>query len=79
MKLAEWTIQHRSRLTYVTLVIVVVGGSYLWLGQSAGPEFIFQAIGIALAVSLAAEEIIRLQNCPPRRNPFVKAKGKVDA
>jgi multidrug efflux pump subunit AcrB len=61
--LSEWAIRHRSLVTYVTLVIVVVGiGSYLWLGRSEDPEFILQAIGIVLAVSLAAEEIIRLRD-----------------
>jgi hypothetical protein len=80
LKLTERAISRRSLVTYVTLVIMVVGiGSYLWLKRSEGTEFILQAIGIALAVSLAAEEIIRLRDFPPRRNPSVEAKGKVDA
>ena len=80
LKLTERAIQGRSLATYVTLVVVVVGmGSYLWLAWRDGPMFIFEAIGIALAVGLAAEEIIRLQDGPPRRNPSVERKSKVDA
>jgi len=78
--LSEWAIRHRSLVTFFMLMIVVAGiGSYLWLGRSEGPEFILQAIGTALAVSLAAEEIIRLRDCPPPPNPSVRAKGNVDA
>jgi hypothetical protein len=78
--LAKSAIQGRSLVTYVTLVVVVVGmGFYLWLGRREGPMFIFEAIGIALAVGLAAEEVIRLQDGPPRRNPSVETKGKDDA
>jgi hypothetical protein len=78
--LAKSAIQGRSLATYVTLAVVVVGmGSYLWLAWREGPMFIFVAIGIALAVGLAAEEIIRLQDGPPRPNPSVETKGKVDA
>ena len=78
--LSEWAIRHRSLVTFFMLMIVVAGiGSYLWLGRSEGPEFILQAIGTALAVSLAAEEIIRLRDCPPPPNPSVGAKGNVDA
>jgi hypothetical protein len=54
-------------------------GSYLWLGWRDGPMFFFAAVGIALAVGLAAEEIIRPQDCPPRRDPSVETKGKFDA
>ena len=80
LKLTERAIRRRSLVTYITLVIMVAGvGSYLWFRRSEGPAFILQAIGAALAVGLAAEEIIRLQDCPPRRNPSVQAKGKVDA
>ena len=80
LKLTERAIQGRSLVTYVTLVVVaVVLGSYLWLAWREGPMFIFMAIGIALAVGLAAEDIIRQQDCPPRRNPSVETKGKVDA
>jgi hypothetical protein len=78
--LTKSAIQGRSLVTYVTLVIVVVGmGSYLWLAWREGPMFFFVAIGIALAVGLAAEEIIRLQDGPPRPTPSVETKGKVDA
>ena len=78
--LAKSMIQGRSLATYVTLVAVVAGmGSYLWLGWREGPMFFFEAVGIALAVGLAAEEIIRPQDCPPRRDPSVETKGKVDA
>ena len=80
LKLTERAIQGRSLATYVTLVVVVVGmGSYLWLAWREGPMFIFMAIGIALAVGLAAEDIVRQQDCPPRRNPPIETKGKVDA
>ena len=68
LKLAERAVQGRSLTTSITLVVAVVGmGSYLWLAWREGPMFFFEAIGIALAVGLAAEEIIRLQDCPPRR------------
>ena len=78
--LAKSAIQGRSLATYVTLVVMVVGmGSYLWLTRREGPMFIVETIGIALAVGLAAEEIIRLQDRPPRPNPSVETKGKVDA
>jgi hypothetical protein len=78
--LTKSAIQGRSLAIYVTLVVVVVGmGSYLWLAWRDGPMFIFEAIGIAVAVGLAAEDIIRQQDCPPRRNPSVETKGKVDA
>ncbi|HZZ24984.1 MAG TPA: hypothetical protein VFE60_21495 [Roseiarcus sp.] len=78
--LAKSAIQGRSLATYVTLAVVVMGmGFYLWLAWRGGPMFFFVAIGIALAVGLAAEEIIRLQDGPPRRNPSVETKGKVDA
>jgi len=78
--LAESAMRGHSLVTYFLLAIVVAGvGSYLWLGRSGRPEFILQAIGITLAVSLAAEEIIRLQDFPRRRNPSVETKGKVDA
>ena len=78
--LAQSAMPGRSLVTFFLLAIMVVGiGSYLWFRRSESPEFILQAIGAALAVSLAAEEIIRLQDCPPRRNPSVETKGKVDA
>jgi len=77
--LSEWTIRHRSLVTYFMLIVLVGIGAYLWLRRSEDPGFILQAIGLALAVSLAAEEIIRLRDCPPRRNPSVEAKGNVDA
>jgi len=61
--LSKWAIQGSSLVTYVMLVIAVVGlGSYLWLGRSEGPEFVLQAIGVVLGVSLAAEEVIRLSS-----------------
>jgi multidrug efflux pump len=78
--LTEWAIRRRSLVIYFMLVVVMAGvGSYLWLGRSEGPESIFRAIGIVLGVSLVAEEIIRLRDCRPRRNPSVETKGKVDA
>jgi hypothetical protein len=77
--LAESAMRRHSLVTYVTLAVVVVGiGSYLWLAWREGPMFIFEALGIALAVGLAAEEIIRLEDCPPRRNPSVETEGKAD-
>ena len=80
LKLTERAIQGHTLVTCVTLVVVLVGmGSYLWRAWREDPMFIFEAIGIALAVGLAAEEIIRLQDCPPRRDLSVETKGKVDA
>jgi hypothetical protein len=77
--LSEWTSRHRSLVTYFMLIVLVGIAAYLWLGRSEDPGFTFQSIGLALAVSLAAEEIIRLRDCPQRRNPSVEAKGNVDA
>ena len=63
LNLTEWPIQGSSLVSYVMLVIAVVGlGSYLWLGRSEGPEFVLQVIGAVLGVSLAAEEVIRLSS-----------------
>ena len=77
--LTEWAIRHRSLLIYFMLVVVVAGvGSYLRLGRIEDPELISQVIGIPLAGSLAAEEIIRLRDCPPRPNPCVGEKGNFD-
>ena len=66
LNLTEWPIQGSSLVTCVMLVIAVVGlGSYLWLGRSEGPEFVLQAIGAVLGVSLAAEEVTRLSSPSP--------------
>jgi multidrug efflux pump subunit AcrB len=62
LKLTEWAIRRRWLVTCSIALVVVGVGSYLSLGRSADPAFIFPAVGIALAVCLAAEEMIRLQN-----------------
>ena len=66
--LSEWTMRHRGLAIDVVFAIALAAvGSYLWLGRSEHPEFSLFAAGIALAVSLAAEEIIRLGNRRSRR------------
>ena len=86
LTLAESAMRGHSLVTYFLLAIVAVGvGSYLWLRRSEGPEFILQATGIVLALSLAAEEIVRLEEiaslpgCPAHPCPIVEKKGNVGA
>ena len=40
--LSEWTIRHRSLVTYFMLIVLVGIGAYLWLGRSEDPGFTFQ-------------------------------------
>ena len=77
--LSKWAIRHRALLIDFVLIIVLAGvGSYLLIGSSEQAEFILLGAGITLAAGLAAEEIIRLGNCPSRSNPPVEAKSSLE-